>query len=141
MRRFAGILFFTILVICFSCEEKGLFADCSGCTTSEPGLTNLIIKLSEARNDIIINIYEGEIEDSILYGTVKTQSLDFNYQVGLNKKYSITATYLIEGNIYVAFDSAIPRVRFTEDQCDEPCYFVYDRVVNLRLKYTVKADR
>lgn len=137
MRRFAGILFITLLVICFSCEEKGWFADCSGCTTYEPESTNLSIKLSEAPSDIVINIYEGEIEDSILYATASIRSLELNYQVGLNKKYSVTATYLIEGNTYVAFDSAIPRVRFTEDQCDEPCYFVYDRVINLRLKYTV----
>lgn len=143
MRRFAVILLYILMIIFFSCEEQGWFADCSLCTTYEPDAGSLSVMTSESLNDVIINIYEGEIEDSIIYASfyISGNGDETNYQVVLNKKYCVTATYTIEGNIYTAFDSATPRVKFTDDQCDEPCYFVYDRVVDLRLKYTAGAAR
>jgi hypothetical protein len=101
-------------------------------------MVDLIINISHSVNDVIVNIYEGELEDSILYASLTPMVTEYRYQVTLNKKYSITATYYIEGNKYIAVDSAVPRTRFTEDQCDDPCYFVYNRVVDLRLKYTAK---
>jgi len=138
MKSAVRILFFLILAVCFSCEEKGWFADCSECTTYEPETADLIIKTSEAETNAIIKIYEGGIEDSILYASFISWGSVTNYQIVLNKKYSVTATYSIDGNTYLAIDSATPRVRYTDDQCDEPCYFIYDHVVDLRLKYTAK---
>jgi hypothetical protein len=58
------------------------------------------------------------------------------YDVPINKKYTATATYYKSDIKYVAVDSATPRVKYDKNQCDDPCYFVYDRVVDLRLKYT-----
>ncbi len=86
-----------------------------------------------------LNIYEGELEDSVLYRSVFPTGSVYNISVVLNKKYTVTATYFIDGNTYTAVDSATPRVRFTETQCEEACYFVYDRELDLRLKYTAGA--
>jgi hypothetical protein len=55
--------------------------------------------------------------------------------VTLNKKYTATAMYYYADNNYVVVDSAFPKVKYEKDQCNDPCYFVYDRVVNLRLHY------
>ena len=143
MKKLVIILLYILMIVFFSCEEQGWFADCSRCTTYEPETANLIIWTSESVNDVLINIYEGEIEDSIVYASyiILGYINDNSYQVTLNKKYCITATYSIEGNTYTAFDSATPSVRFTNDQCGEPCYFVYDREVNLRLKYTAGTPK
>jgi hypothetical protein len=54
--------------------------------------------------------------------------------VTLNKKYTLTATYNIQDNTYVVVDSATPRVRFDKDKCDDPCYLVYDKKLDLSLK-------
>jgi hypothetical protein len=125
--------------MCFSCEDKGWFTECSDCLKNEPENASLHIKISEAEMPVTINIYEGELEDNVLYGSASYIGTVYNISVALNKKYTVTSTYIIDGNTYTAVDSATPRVRFTETQCEEACYFVYDRELDLRLKYTARA--
>ena len=129
---------FFILVFSFSCEEQGLIVKCPDCTIDEPVDTQLDIKLDPRYQgtQIVLNIYEGNIEDSILYRTYTTGSPTTSITVTLNKKYTVTSTYFSAGTKYVAVDSATPRVKYEKDQCDDPCYFVYDRKIDLRLKYT-----
>jgi hypothetical protein len=140
MKTIFRIFFLVVIAVCFSCEDKGWFTDCSDCTQNEPEKAILLIKLKDTESQVIINVYEGELEDSVLYGSVIFWSSEYNFTVGLNKKYTLTATYNIEGKTYTAIDSATPKVRYTETQCEEACYFVYDRVVDLRLKYTAKGE-
>lgn len=138
MKGLVKTIVFIMMVACFSCEEKGWFTDCTGCLSYEPEMTDLIMKLNPVTNEVKINIYEGELEDSILNASVISWTSEYKYQVRFNKKYTVTATYSAEGITYIAVDSAIPRIRYVKDQCEEPCYFVYDRIVDLRLKYTAK---
>ncbi len=138
MRSTFRIFFLAVIAVCFSCEDKGWFTDCSGCTSFEPEEAVLLIKLKDIESQVIINVYEGEIEDSVIYGSAIFSGQEYNFKVGLNKKYTLTATYFIGGKTYTAIDSATPKVRYTETQCEDACYFVYDRVVDLRLKYTAK---
>jgi hypothetical protein len=48
--------------------------------------------------------------------------------------YSATATYYISNDHIVVVDAAIPRVTYSEDQCEDPCYYIYDTKLDLRLK-------
>lgn len=125
-------------LFCFACEDQSLVVKCPDCLSEEPTDANLGIKLDVNRlgGAILINIYEGNIEDSILYSSIQTISSTATLSVTLNKKYTATATYYVNDNYYVAIDSATPRVRFDKTQCDDPCYFVYDKNIDLRLKYT-----
>lgn len=139
MKNTFRILILLIIVFLFSCEEQGLFVKCTDCSAEEPLNTNLEIKLDLSRNGFytLVKIYEGNLEDSILY---RSQSTNVTYSlkvpVSINKKYTVTATYNIPDNYYTTVDSATPRVKYEKDQCDDPCYFVYDKIVDLRLKYT-----
>jgi hypothetical protein len=82
-----------------------------------------------------VNVYEGNIEDSVLFASLTASRVEsLSVFVKINKMYSATVTYFIDGNYYVAVDGATPRVTFSEDQCDEPCYYIYDRKIDLRLK-------
>ena len=123
---------------CFSCEDKGLIVKCADCLDDEPVEAVLDIKVDSNHSSIetTINVYEGNIEDSVLYSTLKTINSAASIRVTLNKKYTVTATYKEQNDFYVAIDSATPRVRFEKSQCDKPCYFIYDKVLDLRLKYT-----
>jgi hypothetical protein len=134
---FNKLLIFVVLVFCFSCEEQGIIVKCSDCTLEEPFETELDIKLEEKYqgSQILINIYEGNLEDSVLYHSFTTGSPRPSITVTVNKKYTVTSTYYSQGTSYIAVDSATPRVTYNKDQCDEPCYFVYDRTIDLRLKY------
>jgi hypothetical protein len=129
---------FLILAICFSCEEQGLIVKCQDCTTEEPVNTDLDIKLdvSLSGTATLITVYEGNLEDNVVYSSKYTSGSFTSVSVTLNKKFTVTATYSINSKTFIAVDSATPRVRFEKDQCDEPCYFVYDRICDLRLKYT-----
>ena len=127
-----------VFMCCFSCEDHGLFVKCHDCLTDEPINTDLDIKLdsSDPEHETLINVYEGNLEDSIIYDSFKTFSSKAAVTLSLNKKYTVTATYYIPDNYYVAVDAVTPRVRYDKTLCDNPCYFVYDKNIDLRLKYT-----
>lgn len=136
MKKIIGLLLFFLGVIFFSCEEQLIFIDCSECLDNEPLNINLEIKVfSEENINVLITIYEGDLEDNIIYGTLSAFSRDVVRQtVSINKKYTVTARYEIADKIYIAVDSATPRVRFEESACENPCFYVYNNKLNLRLK-------
>jgi hypothetical protein len=139
MKITVKILMLLTLTFCFSCEEQGFSIKCSDCTTREPLDASLEIKIdaSIAGYNTIIKIYEGNLEDSILYSSRQSNPNYFVVvPVALNKKYTVTATYHIGTNYYTAVDAATPRIKFDKNQCDDPCYFIYDKDIDLRLKYT-----
>jgi hypothetical protein len=138
MKSTIRLFLFLSLVIYFSCEEQGLFVNCPDCTTDEPLNTNLEVKLESGLNNTstLITVYEGYLEDNVVYSSFHSSDTKTTIPVTINKKYTVTATYLRSGENYIAVDSATPRVRYSKEQCNDPCYFVYDRVVDLRLKYT-----
>lgn len=137
MRSGTKFLLLAAFIFSFACEDKGLFIDCAECLTSEPVKTDLDIKLElpEYNSQALITVYEGNIEDSIVYTSYKIAATQSSVQVTLNKKYTVTEAYNKDGNYYIAIDSATPRVRYEKSQCDDPCYFIYDKEINLRLKY------
>jgi hypothetical protein len=139
MRIALRLFLFLMLAICFSCEEQGFFVKCPDCTADEPINAELEVKLDKDYYiGAVIQIYEGNFEDGILLYTYNAHpsSLTFIHKVAINKKYTVTATYNIQNNKYIAVDSATPRVKYDKSQCDDPCFYVYDRICDLRLKYT-----
>jgi hypothetical protein len=138
MKPAIKILLAVAFVLFFSCEDQGLFVKCPDCVSDEPVNTNLEVKLDLPASGQVtkVNIYEGNLEDSVLYGSLNTTGSDASFSVTINKKYTVTATYYVPDDYYVAVDSATPRVRYDKTHCDNPCYFVYDKNIDLRLKYT-----
>jgi hypothetical protein len=137
MEKILRLLFFLLLIISFSCEDQIFIIPCSDCTTDEPVDAELTAELDTKYNTVIVvEIWEGNLEDSILVGSYTVNGSPFTQQVTLNKKYTMTATYYISNDKYIAVDSATPRVKYEKAQCDSPCYYIYDRKCDLRLKYT-----
>jgi hypothetical protein len=139
MRIAIKIFLALAFILCFSCEDQGLIVKCPDCTENEPGNTNLEVKIDQPPFGLEtqINVYEGDIEDSVLYSSYKTNFTHISIPVTINKKYTLSAAYFYApDNYYIAIDSATPRAKFEKDQCEDPCYFVYDKDIDLRLKYT-----
>jgi len=142
MRELIKIILFISTGFFFSCEEFDSIVKCSECIYEEPQSAELIIKISSTDwvtygpTPVTIRIYEGNLEDDILKASFTTTSEETSYTVSLNKNYTATATYNLDDDTYIAVDSAIPSVKYIKDQCDDPCYYVYDRTLNLGLKYT-----
>jgi hypothetical protein len=138
IRILSGTLFFIFFVLLFSCRNmEYLVFNCDECKKDEPSDAEIEIKLSDNYSEIRINIFEGNLEDSILYKTITTVSNSTYCTLPLNKTFTFAARYhSLSGNQYIAVNSITPHVRYVKDQCDEPCYFIYDKKVNLRLKYS-----
>lgn len=138
MRITIKYLLLIVLIFCFSCEKQVLSVNCSDCTSGEPLNANMKIKIDiyKGVSAPVINIYEGNLEDSILYQTYKPIDAETSVTVTLNKKYTATVSYFISNKQYIAIDSATPGVVYNKDQCDNPCYYIYNNVLDLRLKYT-----
>ena len=136
MRKIIRTIFLLILVVSFSCEEQGIFVDCTECTAVEPIKTTLEIKLdlNDYSHSTIIRVYEGNLEDSVLYDSVNAYAVKTSVPVTINKTYTVAVSYYFAGNNYTAIDSATPRVKYNKDQCSVPCYYIYDRTIDLRLR-------
>ncbi len=141
MKKILLYLFMISFSYIFSCDENPVFIDCRECYQNEPDYATLILKLDKSFSSglypsALITIYLGNIEDNVVLYTFNVQQSRYEIEVALNRKYTISATYTDDKGIkYTAIDTAYPRIRFDEYQCEEPCYYVYDRVVNLSLKY------
>jgi hypothetical protein len=146
MKTVVSCFLFIMLIIVFSCE-KGFFINCSECLTEEPVNTQLKIKLSSYLGiyaySVIVNIYEGNIENNVLVQSWQSYNNGFvlpsmylSHKVQLNKKYTVTATYFYyDGKTYMTIDSATPGVQYDKSLCKAPCYYIYDKILNLMLKY------
>lgn len=133
-----GIIF-VFLVLLFSCEAiKTTIIDCSKCTIDEPKETSVEIKLNpDGYSSALLTVYEGNIEDSTVYVSFWTNSNTTTCTLPLNKKFSFTARYYTAGrNYYYVVNSTTVHVKYVQDQCDNPCFILYDNVVNLRLLHT-----
>jgi len=136
MEKFVRIIFFLFLVISFSCEDQTFIIQCSDCTAEEPLTAELSADLDpNYYYESLVQIWEGNLEDSILVGRYPSYSKTFSQSVVLNKKYTITATYITHNGTIIAVDSATPRVKYEKAQCEEPCFYIYDTKCNLKLKY------
>jgi hypothetical protein len=138
MRKLIKLLLLFTIILFFSCEDQGLVVKCPDCRTDEPKTTDLEVRLDSETfgTPVLIKVFEGNLEDSVLYKSVSISSSSTTISVTMNKKYTVTATYHLNDRYYTAVDSATPIVRYEKDLCDNPCYYVYDRTIDLRLKYT-----
>ncbi len=135
MRNITKIIVLLLFSVGFSCEKNGFFVNCEDCIRDEPVDTRLEITLdADITSGAVITVYEGNIEDNIIYTTFKVSTEETSVVVFLNRKYTVSAKYLISDTNYIVVDSATPRVTYDDMKCDEPCYYIYDNDVNLKLK-------
>ena len=138
MKRFFPLILNLIIVFAMSCKVDEYFPKCSECTVNEPYEAIIKCKIEwDNHKGTLVQIWEGKLEDNILIASERVYSSSvYEGKVPLNRYYTITATYVIDNKTYVAVNSVLPKVKHTNNQCDEPCYFVYNNTVNLQLKYT-----
>jgi hypothetical protein len=129
-----------VVMLLFSCEG-GSATNCRECTPGSIGNVSLKIYVRNPEaipTNPIITLYEGAIEDSIVlrhYSMDDPYALTFYYDAMLYKNYTATVEFYFNGHKYVMIDAACPRVRYDETSCNEPCYYIYDNVIDLRLRY------
>lgn len=130
-------IFLIALLTFLSCDEKFVIVNCNDCTPAEPIDVSLEITLDKKEtSQIFISVYDGNIEDKILLKSFYTNADETEVKVKVNRKYTLTALYQEGGgSSFIVVNTAYPRVRYEMNQCEEPCYYVSDRKVKLKLKY------
>jgi len=124
-----------IMLILGACED-GYITDCDECYPEVPGDVYLKIHVTKDQLISTLKIYEGPIEDKRLLNEFIVYEDECEYEAMLYKDYTLSIEYLINGKKYIAIDKARPKVRKDENTCDEECYYIYDNIVDLTLKYT-----
>jgi hypothetical protein len=127
------------LLMLFSCEDGGI-TDCDTCDPggiSQPQLTIYIRNSEYVPANPLVTIYEGAIKDSIVLRRMSiNESYSYiTYDAVLYKDYTATLEFFLDNVKYMAIGAACPKVRYDESSCDEPCYYLYDNVIDLRLRY------
>ncbi len=134
IRVIIGTAGFIMMSVLFSCEEI-VFVDCTECEVSEPTEAYLQIWLDKNPEGARVKIYVGNPEDDILLLKFTTYTEVLFQKVPLNKSYTLTAEYPKSGKTYIAVNSVTPRVKYELQKCNDPCYYIYNDIIELQLKY------
>ncbi len=134
-----GIAVVVLLTLLFSCEDS-IVSDCRDCYPESTPPAQL--KILYRNPDYVplnpkVTLYEGAVEDSIIIRKYNIEMPVSYIEVDaiLYKDYSATLEFFIDGRRYITTAAACPKAGFDESSCEEPCYFVYDNVLDLRLRY------
>ena len=127
------------LLLLFSCEPD-FITDCNECDPAginQPQLTIYIRNSEYEPTNPLVTVYEGAIEDSIVLKRINVdESYSYiTYDAVLYKDYTVTVEFFLNSVKYVAIGAACPKVRYDETTCEEPCYYLYDNIIDLRLRY------
>ncbi len=128
-----------LLALLLSCEDS-IVKDCGDCYPEGVETATLII--SFRNTDYIpvnpkVTLYEGAIEDGIILAEYSIED-PYSYTVYdalLYKDYTATLEFTLDGRRYITTAGACPKVGYDDTSCDEPCWFIYDNVLDLKLRY------
>ncbi len=138
MRNSHIVVALTLLLL-FSCEESNI-TDCSECNPGENYIVELKIPIRTPEyipSNPIVTIYEGAMEDNIVLErfTVNESYSYITFDAVLYKDYTACLEFILDGKQYISIGAACPKVRYDKTSCNEPCYYVYDNVIDLKLRY------
>lgn len=134
-----GIAVVLLLTLLFSCEDS-FVGDCSECYPE--GQPPAKLKIIYRDSDFfpytpVLTLYAGAAEDGIIINRYEIDMANFYIELDAiyYKDYSATLEFSYEGRKYITTAGACPQSGFDESSCEEPCYFLYGNVLDLRLRY------
>lgn len=136
MKWISRILLFLLLILQNSCEEL-YFYDCADCLEVEPIDCILNINVNSVFNSTnyyTITVYQGKVEDNIIIEQVSSRQ-NINVTVQLNKEYTVEVRNTVNGIDYISISSTTPKVKYMENYCEVPCYFIKNNTINAKIKY------
>ena len=128
----------SLLILTGSCEEKVYTGDvnCDECYTEKPQYADLIIDLTinNRFGDVIVNIYEGEVEDNQVVLTDTVDFTPFYAYVKANKRYAVVAEYKKGTKTLYSVDGTKLKVLLVRGECDDDCYVIEGESMNATIK-------
>ncbi len=127
-----------LLIITGSCEEKVYTGDvdCDECYTEKPQYADLIIDLTIANRfgNVIVNVYEGEVEDNQIVLTDTVDYSPFYAYVKADKKYAVRAEYKKGSKTLYSVDGTKLKVLLVRGECGDDCYVIEGESMNATIK-------
>lgn len=128
-----------LILVSLSCED-GYLTNCEECYASPD--YSVVLEIRYRNPDLIpsnpvVTLYEGNVSDNIILEKyyINEPVSYIRYYAILYKDYSATLEFTYNGQKYITTAAACPKVRYDETTCDEPCWYVYDNIIDLRLRY------
>jgi len=145
MKMLIKSLFFLICIfVIHSCDTYNasndpecVDADYSDCETIDPDSADLIISLTmnSANPEVIVTVYKGEIESKEILSKDYVSTEEFLVYAPVNKYYSVTAEYSVDGKRIIAVDGGkLKKIKST--YCDSTCWTITGGEYDVKLKYS-----
>lgn len=128
-----------LLALLLSCEDD-IVKDCGECYPDGIETATLIISYRSPDYfpvNPIVKLYEGAVVDGIILAefSIENPNSYITYSAVLYKDYTATLEFTLDGRRYITTAGACPQVGYDDTSCDEPCWFVYNNILDLRLRY------
>ena len=130
----------TLLLVIAGCErEDQRFFDkfrCEDCYQDKPamGALNVLLTINDENPYVPLVVYIGMMEDNDIEYVDTSFSKDYWVNVPVDKYYSIAAEYKKGGNTITAVDGSKFKLKYTESNCDKPCYYFSGGYFDLQLR-------
>lgn len=121
----------------YSCSTEDFqVVDCSECYTDKPEFSEakISVTIDDENLQVPITVYLGSYDDGlIVYEDITTIRLNY---VWLKNEvdYTLVAEYTRNGRTVNVVNGLTMKIRKDYENCNEPCYYVRNRSVNLKLK-------
>ncbi len=128
----------SLLILTGSCDEKIYTddVDCAECYTEKPQQADLIIDLtiSNRFGNVVVNVYEGEVEDNQIVLTDTVDYTPFYAYVKVDKKYAVRAEYSKGTKTLYVVNRTKLKVMSVSAACEDACYIIEGEAVNNTIK-------
>ncbi len=110
--------------------------DCSNCFNPRPEWVPLSIKvtINDQNPYVPFTIYIGNFEDGNIDWVDTASNADFHVDVHPDQYYSVKAEYKDGSNIIFAIDGDKIKMNYSENSCNEPCYYATGGYIDVQLK-------
>jgi hypothetical protein len=139
--EFLIIVVALISLITTSCERdvpsKLGGVNCAECYQVKPewGRLNVTLTINDENPFVPLVVYIGNIEDNNIEWIDTSYAADYWVEVPVNKYYTITAEYKSGDKTIYAVDGDNFKIKYTDSDCDQSCYYYRGGYYDLRLKY------
>ena len=130
-----------IFASCSNWDSMGDNEDCEdpdylNCDTREPITAKMKIRITvnEQNQKVPVKIYYGNFEENKLFAEFDTAVTDFEYEMPVGDKFSLTAKYYSGNDSILAIDG-IEITKKSTKNCDSICWTLKNDDADLRLVY------
>jgi len=132
--------FTIVILLLIACERKettdlGEF-DCSECYQDKPEWGSLIVyvTLNDENPSVPLVVYIGDMEEGNIDWYDTATSKEYYVPVKPDDYYSVVAKYKRGDQTVLAVDGDKFKLKYSENQCDAPCYYFKGGYIDVRLR-------